>query len=72
VVQIRTIYPKINEKSKNPKLIPKLDMTLFKKSKNPKLIPKLDITLLILGLNQLIPISRVGGPGGDSPPVKKK
>ena len=45
-------------------------MTLFKKSKNPKLIPKLDITLLILGLNQLIPISRVGGPGGDSPPVK--
>ena len=46
-------------------------MTLFKKSKKSKLIPKLDITLLILGLNQLIPISRVGGPGGDSPPVKK-
>ena len=47
-------------------------MTLLKKSKNPKLIPKLDITLLILGLNQLIPVSRVAGPGGDSPPVKKK
>ena len=40
------IYPEFNEKSKNPKLIPKLDMTLLEKSKNPKLIPKLDITLL--------------------------
>ena len=59
VVQIRNTYPKFHEKSKNPKLIPKLDMTLFKKSKNPKLIPKLDITLLILGPNQLIPIPSI-------------
>ena len=34
------------KKSKNPKLIPKLDMIFFEKSKNPKLIPKLDIILL--------------------------
>ena len=52
VVQIRNIYPNFLEKSQNPKLIPKLDMTLFKKTKNPKFIPKLDTTLLILGLNQ--------------------
>ena len=42
VVQIRNTYPKFHEKSKNPKLI-----------------PKLDITLLILGPNQLIPISSI-------------
>ena len=31
----------------------------IQKSKNSKLIPKLDITLLILGRNQLIPISSI-------------
>ena len=37
VVQIRTIYPKFNENSKNQKLIPKLDMTLFKKIQKSKI-----------------------------------
>ena len=55
-----------NEKHKNPKSIPKLDMILLKKSKTPQLIPNLVITVLILGPNPLIPLSRVGGPGGDS------
>ena len=34
VVQIRNTYPEFHEKSKNPKLIPKLDMTLLKKKTN--------------------------------------
>ena len=37
VVQIRNTYPKIHEKSKNPKLIPKLDMTLLEKIQKSKI-----------------------------------
>ena len=44
------------KRSKNPKLIPKLDMTLLGKNTNPKLIPKLDITLFNISKNpKLIP-----------------
>ena len=40
-------------------LEPLLGKPNWGKTQNPKLIPKLDITLLILGPNQLIPISSI-------------
>ena len=50
-------------------------MTLFKNLKKSKINSKLDITLLILRLNQVNPISRVGVRGAIaplSPPGDKK
>ena len=72
VVQIRNTYPKIHEKSKNPKLIPKLDMTLLEKIQKSKINSEAWYNFINFRTESINSNFQGGGPGADSPPVKKR